>query len=103
MRSTILCLMILINCHMVFAETYKVRVVRDVRYVADAEYAFKKDRLDIYIPEGQKSFPVVVSIHGGSLTEGDKSEETHVGQTFARAGIGAVVINYRLTPVVSHP
>jgi acetyl esterase/lipase len=102
MRQTILWLMLLLNSQLLFAETYSVRVVRDVRY-ADREYALKKDRLDIYIPEGKKSFPVAVSIHGGSLTEGDKSAETHVGQTFARAGIGTVVINYRLTPVTSHP
>src|SRR5215475_15946006 len=103
MRPTILSVMLLFKFQILCAETYKVRVVPDIRYIAAGEYAFKKDRLDIYIPEGKPSIPVVVSIHGGSLTEGDKSEETHVGQTFASAGIGAVVINYRLTPIVSHP
>lgn len=79
------------------------RVVSDLRYIAKGAYAYNKDKLDIYIPEGKASFPVAVSIHGGSLTEGDKSGETHIGNTLARAGVGTVVINYRLTPIVSHP
>jgi acetyl esterase/lipase len=81
----------------------QVRVVRDIDYVSSAEYADRKDRLDLYVPEGAKGKPVVVSIHGGLLRQGDKSEETYVGQRFAEAGFVTAVISYRLSPSVMHP
>lgn len=58
------------------AETYKVRVVRDLDYVPGKDYADNKDRLDLYVPEGRSQFPVIVSLHGGGLVEGDKSRQS---------------------------
>ena len=46
---------------------------------------------------------MIVSVHGGALVEGDKSSQEFVGQRFAATGIGVAVINYRLSPDVSHP
>src|SRR5690349_20696905 len=80
-----------------------VSVTADVDYVPTAEYAAKKDRLDVYAPAGAKGAPIVVSIHGGALREGDKAAQAYVGQLLAKAGFVAVVINYRLSPGVSHP
>jgi acetyl esterase/lipase len=80
-----------------------VRVVRDVTYLPDANYAANKDKLDLYLPQGRTSVPVIVSFHGGALMEGDKSEQTFVGERFASAGIATAVVNYRLSPGVSHP
>jgi acetyl esterase/lipase len=80
-----------------------VTVRTDLDYVPTAEYAAKKDRLDVYAPVAAKGAPVVVSIHGGALREGDKSKEAFVGHLLARAGFVAVVINYRLSPGVMHP
>ena len=56
-----------------------VAVTTDVDYVPTAEYGGRKDRLDVYAPTGAKSAPVVVSIHGGALREGDKKEQAFVG------------------------
>jgi len=80
-----------------------VTVTTDVDYVPTAEYAAKKDRLDVYAPAGAKGARVVLSIHGGALREGDKSQQGYVGQLLARAGFVAVIINYRLSPGVAHP
>ncbi len=80
-----------------------VTVRTDLDYVPTAEYASRKDRLDVYAPAGAKGAPVVVSIHGGALREGDKTEQAFVGQLLARAGFVGVVINYRLSPGVTHP
>ena len=80
-----------------------VTVRTDLDYVPTAEYAAKKDRLDVYAPAGATGAPVVVSIHGGALREGDKAKEAFVGHLLARAGFVAVVINYRLSPGVTHP
>jgi acetyl esterase/lipase len=80
-----------------------VTVTNDLDYVPTAEYAAKKDRLDVYAPAGAKGAPVVVSIHGGALREGDKAGQAYVGHLLAKAGFVAVVINYRLSPGVMHP
>src|SRR3954470_22512032 len=85
------------------AAPVSVSVTTDVDYVPTAEYAAKKDRLDVYAPTGAKGAPVVVSIHGGALREGDKKEQAFVGQLLAKAGLVGVVINYRLSPGVMHP
>jgi acetyl esterase/lipase len=85
------------------AETYAVRVVRDVLYLQGAGYADNKDKLDIYLPEGRRNAPVIVSYYGNQLMGGDKSEDAYIGRRFAAAGFVTVVVNYRLSPAVSHP
>jgi acetyl esterase/lipase len=80
-----------------------VTITSDLDYVPTAEYGSKKDRLDVYAPTGARGAPVVVSIHGGALREGDKKEQAFVGQLLARAGFVGIVINYRLSPGVMHP
>jgi acetyl esterase/lipase len=85
------------------ARSGQVRVVADVDYVPSAEYPDKKDRLDIYVPEGAKMAPVIVSVHGGGLRAGDKTQQGFVGQRFASAGNVTVVVNHRLSPSVTHP
>jgi acetyl esterase/lipase len=85
------------------AQSPGVAVLRDVDYVAGADYPDGKDRLDIYIPQGARNAPVIFSLHGGALSMGDRREESFVGQRFAAAGYVTVVTSYRLSPQVSHP
>jgi acetyl esterase/lipase len=80
-----------------------VKAVPDVDYIVSSNYENNKDKLDLYLPVGRSQFPVIISIHGGALIEGDKKGQTHIGQHFASKGFGTVVINYRLSPAVSHP
>jgi acetyl esterase/lipase len=83
-----------------------VRVLKDVDYVEGKDYAEGPDgkhRLDLYLPEGTKNFPVVVFFHGGGLRGGDKAEGELLGRSLAGLGLGAVSVNYRLSPEVSHP
>lgn len=84
-------------------ERYAVRVVRDVAYVQDAHYDNNKDKLDIYLPEGRRNAPVIVSYYGNQLMGGDKNEDAYIGRRFAAAGFVTAVVNYRLSPAVSHP
>jgi len=67
------------------ADTTGVRVVRDIAYVPNANYADNKDKLDLYLPEGRTNVPVIVSYYGGALMAGDKSEHTFIGRRFASA------------------
>ncbi len=52
--------------------------------------------LNIWTPEKAKNAPVMVWIHGGSLTGGASSETMYDGAALARLGIVVVSINYRL-------
>lgn len=84
-----------------------VRSIRDVNYVEAANPANTKEadrrQLDLYIPAESKCFPTLLSVYGGGLRKGDKSEDEKKGKLFASSGIAAAVINYRLSPEVSHP
>ena len=85
------------------ARTYDVRVVRDIPYLQGARYPDNKDKLDLYLPEGRRNAPVIVSYYGNQLMGGDKSEDAYIGRRFAAAGFVTAVVNYRLSPAVSHP
>lgn len=66
----------------------------------------RKHRLDLYYPrDARERWPVVVFVHGGFWSSGDKSYLEaftglygNVGVALAGAGIGAVITNYRLLP-----
>ena len=87
--------------------SYKVKELKDVSYVEGKDAHPIKHRLDLFLPEGQKDFPVVFFVHGGAWRTGDKKMVVdvygHFGRTLARNGVGAVIINYRLSPTVKHP
>ncbi len=62
--------------------------------------------LDIYTPSSKGPHPVIVMIHGGSWSGGDKDTVVVSGtksQFFTDNGIVFVSINYRLSPVVIYP
>jgi acetyl esterase/lipase len=87
-------------------KTYKVREVRDVAYFEGKDADPVRHTLDLFVPQGKKNFPVVVFVHGGCWTIGDKSccgLYSAVGKFFAGQGVGVVFPNYRLSPWVKHP
>ena len=70
--------------------------------------------LDIYYPKPlaqamkaesaiDKSYPMVVFVHGGSWESGNKEEYAFVGQSLAQAGYVTAVINYRKAPENVYP
>lgn len=85
------------------------RRAQDVPYVASAAPDFDKERhlLDVYSPKKPSAsaagYPVVLFIHGGSWTSGNKNIYTFIGRRLAKQGVVAVVINYRLAPAVHVP
>ena len=82
---------------------------KDVAYVSASAPDFDKERhvLDVYSPKkaapNGAGYPVVLFIHGGSWTSGNKNIYTFVGRRLAKQGVVAVVINYRLAPPVHVP
>jgi acetyl esterase/lipase len=85
---------------------FEVKRVREIRYFHGKEDDAFRHNLDLYLPQGQKDFPVVVLIHGGAWIMGDNrccGLYSSVGEFLASQGIGAVLPNYRLAPGVKHP
>ena len=73
----------------------------------DIEYARFGDRsiqLDLYLPEGEGPFPVIIWIHGGGWSSGDKDLDPNDPQV-RQVGRGYAVasINYRLSQQAKFP
>ncbi len=86
-----------------------VRVLLDVPYLEGS--TLEKHRLDLLLPEESPeagAWPVLIFVHGGGWTAGDKGLKVssadvyrNIGRFYARHGIGTAVINYRLQPEVT--
>ncbi len=88
-------------------ETPAERQLIDLPYRQDAGSDPVKHRLDFFLPEGE-GWPMLVFVHGGGWTAGDKSLKaggadvySNIGRFYAAQGFGTAVINYRLQPEVS--
>jgi predicted esterase len=82
---------------------YDVQVTHDIVYgvgTVDRGRGTTDLVLDLYKPIGspEERQPIIVTIHGGGFTGGDKLHAPHVGHGhyFASRGIAVVSINYRL-------
>jgi acetyl esterase/lipase len=73
---------------------------------ADVAYASASatQNLDIYLPEGDGPFPVVVNLHAGGFKFGDKNMiPGTIGQALLDAGYAVVGVNYRLSGEAPFP
>jgi acetyl esterase/lipase len=82
---------------------FDVESVYDVAYYDGPDADPRKHKLDLFLPKGQKNFPVLFFIHGGGWSSGDRKLYGGLGRLFAKNGVGSVVISYRLSPQVQHP
>jgi acetyl esterase/lipase len=84
---------------------FEISEVKNIAYTDAKDADPKKQLLDLYLPKGQKDFPVVMWVYGGGWSSGDKDVKLYgeIGRLLARKGIGAAVINYRLAPDHPHP
>lgn len=63
----------------------------------------RQTSLDVYPVAGEKPAPVLVYIHGGGWSTGDKSMVQAKPAWAEREGWVLVSVNYRLSPAVRHP
>jgi arylformamidase len=89
-------LLVLILVAPILADEPKVH--RGIPY---AEPKNERQMLDVYAPTKGKNLPVVVWIHGGGWTGGDKNSVQKKPQVFAVKGFVFVATNYRFLPKVT--
>ena len=58
---------------------------------------------DLYLPQGAGPFPVVVYLHGGGWTSGDRKQLRRQAAHLAELGIAGFAIDYRLAPANKYP
>ena len=62
-----------------------------------------KQRLDLYLPEGEvANAPVLLFLHGGGFREGDRAHYGSVAEPFVTSGVITAVASYRLTGSGAH-
>lgn len=67
-------------------------VYRDLPYVSNGHF---RQKLDLYLPTGERPTPLIVWIHGGAFRLGDKQDK--VPLEYLDAGYAVASINYRLS------
>ena len=72
----------------------------DVQYARVPGAAPRLTSLDIHAPKDARGLPVVIYIHGGGWTTGDKARVGAKPAYFTSRGFVFVSINYRLLPAV---
>jgi acetyl esterase/lipase len=83
------------------ADKAGIAVSRDVSYGDDL-----RQKLDVFVPHGASKARVVVFVHGGAFTRGNKSNGDfydNVAYWFAQNGFVAVNVEYRLAPAAPFP
>lgn len=78
-------------------------VKKDIRYQETPGVEAVDQSLDIYAPENAQKAPVMIYVHGGSWSKGDKAHVDAAPKFFNKAGWIFVSINYRLLPAGKHP
>ncbi len=94
--------------HFAALETFNLLVPKDQGsklFKSDVAYGpAPRNTLDIYAPRiGQGPWPVVVFVHGGSWSSGNKNPYEFAGRALSAQGFLTLVINYRLHPQHPYP
>jgi len=76
-----------------------------VPVAADVAYAdlSESQKLDLYVPEGEGPFPLVINVHGGAFKMGDKAMGAAELDPLVAAGFAVASINYRLSSEAIFP
>ncbi|MDH3592406.1 MAG: PDZ domain-containing protein, partial [Planctomycetota bacterium] len=74
-----------------------VTATRDLSYFSGDGEAHERHKLNLFVPDGDKPFPIVLWIHAGAWSYGDRNNETALAMRLAERGIGVAAMNYRLS------
>jgi acetyl esterase/lipase len=78
---------------------------RDIIYTTleNTRFGDRDLHLDIFRPAGDKKLPVLIMIHGGGWSSGDKSMEIPLAQQIAARGYVTITVEYQLSPEALYP
>lgn len=62
-----------------------------------------EQKLDVYMPDEGREFPVFIYFHGGGLEAGNKSHMTPMCKTLTDNNVAVVSVGYRLYPKAKYP
>ncbi len=99
MRHAVNTTLFFLVCAAVAVADNKPRVQRDVAYSEAGKHATS---LDFYAPSTGANHPIIVWIHGGGWSTGDKAHVQLKPIAFNEKGFVLVSINYRLHPDVTY-
>jgi len=57
----------------------------------------------LYRPAGASRVPVMIEVHGGGWTSGDRLNNAAINQALAAAGVAVFAIDFRMPPVAAYP
>ena len=84
-----------------FAADDSGEIARPIRAERELEFRLVGDAkltADLYRPDDERVYPLVIMIHGGGWSSGDKWNVRDHAREMAQAGFVALSINYRLAP-----
>src|SRR5437764_15023461 len=73
---------------------FEVEKVKAVAYHEGPDADAVRHQLDFYYPKGQKDYPVVMFVHGGTWRSGSKDLYAPLAGQLVKNGVGVAVINY---------
>lgn len=74
------------------------------RVESNIAYGLKsRQRLDLYCSDQTGAKPLILFVHGGAWSRGDKSAYAFVGEAFTRFGYDVAILNYHLAPEHKFP
>ncbi len=74
--------------------------------ISDHPYRTDGDRswlVRVYQPQGPGPFPMIVDVHGGHWTLGDRTQNALIDTALARSGIVVAALDFRLGPADPYP
>lgn len=66
-------------------------------------YEGRELKLDIYRPDDNEEYPVLIMVHGGGWSSGDKSMQVPLAKQIAKQGYVTIPVEYRLSPEALYP
>ena len=81
------------------AQTYDIDI-EDVEYLRHGD---KPLMATVYKPKGTGPFPIMVELHGGAWTRGDRFNDSVLNEALARRGVVVVALDFRMPPDAAYP
>jgi acetyl esterase/lipase len=75
-------------------------IERNIPYTKVRDQKNERRCLDVFYEDKEIRKPVMIFLHGGSWSEGNKNLYTPLGHILTEKGLVGVIINYRLAPSV---